>query len=180
MIVDGPYEIRVPAKADHYHLMIGLYQGNPVLLKGLRDKSDRIVLARLDLKRREGKIVAMASQPPKPEDFPPAVAEADFSVRLNPAGTWIDFGPLATDGSVKVHREADRLVVFPYPREKEFRVSLDLKALAPSSDPARVQVHALAAGTQEDLGPAPFQRDGVRLTLPVGARGVGRYAITWK
>ena len=55
---------------------------------------------------------------------------ADFNVRLNPEGTWIKFGKLATDGSVKVNREAERLVLFPYPRDRQFRVQLDLKALA--------------------------------------------------
>lgn len=123
--------------------------------------------------REDRKITA---QPPTPDEFP----EADFSLRLNRPGTWIDFGPLATDGSAKVNREADRLVVFPYPHDKNFRVSLDLQALAPTADPARVVVRALAAGTQEDRGAVPLERDGSRVILAVGTPGVGRYVITWK
>ncbi|NLZ00616.1 MAG: hypothetical protein GXY25_08775, partial [Pirellulaceae bacterium] len=102
-----------------------------------------------------------------------------FTAHLNAAGTWIDFGKVATDGAVKIARERERLVVFPYPREKRFRVSLDLKALAPSADPRHVQVVALAAGTREPLGAAEFAWENGRLVLTVGAPGAGRYVVRW-
>ena len=86
----------------------------------------------------------------------------------------------ATDGSVKINREARRLVVFPYPREKAFRVRLDLKGLCPAAKIEAVQVRALAAGTQQDLGPAEFQWQDGRLVLTLGKPGAGRYAITWE
>ncbi len=106
-------------------------------------------------------------------------AEPDFTARLNPPGTWIDFGKVATDGSVKINRQVGRLVVFPYPREKAFRIVLDVKALCPAAKDARPQVRALAAGTERDLGPAEFQRQDGRLLLTVGKPGAGRYVITW-
>ena len=98
----------------------------------------------------------------------------------NPAGTWIDFGAVATDGAVKVNVETNRLVAFPYPRNKDFRASLDLKALAAAADPARIRVRALAAGTQADLGPVNAQVENGRLMLRLNTAGAGRYVITWK
>jgi hypothetical protein len=178
-IVDGPYEIQVPDAFDTYDLTIGLHKGDRVPLKGIDDSKGRIVIAQLNLARQDGKIAAIQAAKPKP---PVGVRqdEADFTAHLNPSGTWIDFGSVATDGAVKINRQEDRLVLFPYPRDKNFRVSLDLKTLAPSADPARVQVRALAAGTCEDLGPADFQCENGRLTLSLGAPGAGRYLITWK
>ena len=110
----------------------------------------------------------------------PADTGADFTAHLNPADTWIEFGKVATDGSVKIQREPDRLTVFPYPRDKRFRVSLDLQALAPSADPSRLQVQAMAAGTGQPLGAADFVWERGRLVLTVGTPGVGRYLVTWR
>ncbi len=72
------------------------------------------------------------------------------------------------------------LVVFPYPRDKSFQVSLDLQALAPTAAPQHVQVQALAAGTQQPLGPGDFALENARLVLTTGTPGAGRYAVTWK
>ena len=105
--------------------------------------------------------------------------EADFSAHLNRPGTWIDFGPVATDGAVKINRAKDRLVLFPYPRDTPFRVSLDLKTLAPAADTARVKVRALAAGNGRDLGLATFQWDKSRLVITTGLAGAGRYVVQW-
>jgi hypothetical protein len=80
---------------------------------------------------------------------------------------------------VRIDRRPDRLIVFPYPRERQFRVSLDLKALAPSADASRVKIRALAAGDCHDLGPVDFAWQNGRLTFATGAKGVGRYAVTW-
>ena len=108
-----------------------------------------------------------------------SVQKADFSAHTNPSGTWIDFGKLATDGAVKINREARRLVVFPYPRDKEFSLSLDLKSLAPAADPTQITVRALAANTQQDLGPAQFKIEKGRLLMKLGKKNAGRYAISW-
>jgi hypothetical protein len=104
--------------------------------------------------------------------------EADFRARLNPPGTWIDFGKLATDGSVMVRREQDRLVLYPYPRERRFRVSLDVKAFLPNRDVTQLQVRALAANSGRDLGPVAVSRDNGRLVLTVGTPGAGRYVVS--
>ena len=76
-------------------------------------------------------------------------------------------------------REAG-LVLFPYPRDRRFRVSLDLKSLAPAADPATLKIRALEAGDQRDLGEVPFKVDGGRITLETGVPGAGRYVIGWR
>ncbi len=117
----------------------------------------------------------VAASPPARDSL-----EADFRARLNPPGTWIDFGKLATDGSVMIRREPDHLVLYPYPRERRFRVSLDVKNFAPGADLAHLQVRALAAGGGRDLGPVAAAEENGRLVLTVGAPGAGRYVIGWK
>ena len=121
---------------------------------------------------------ARAVTPRSPGKKPPP-GEADFSAHVNPPGTWIDFGGVGTDGAVKINRETRRLVIFPYPRGKEFRASLDLKTLAPAADPARVNVRAMAAGDARDLGQAKFRWEGGRLMLTFGQAGVGRLVVEW-
>ena len=113
---------------------------------------------------------------PGPKNTP---RELNFAARMNPPKTWIDFGLVATDGSVKINRESDRLVMFPYPRERPFGVEIDMKALIPGADLSAVKVHALAAGTCQDLGSVSFQMDGGHLKLVVGLPRAGRYLITW-
>lgn len=178
-IVDGPYELTVPADAPSYDLVIGLHKGERVQLKGPDRDSNRILIARLKLQREDGKVVGITAEKID-RVAATAATEVDFTARLNPPATWVDFGKVATDGSVKVNREANRLVVFPYPREKAFRVVLDLKALCPALDPAACQIRALAAGTQQDLGPVEFQQQGGRLSFTAGKPGAGRYVIALK
>jgi hypothetical protein len=178
-IVDGPYPLAIPAKSASYDLLIGLYKGARVSLVGGQRTGDSVPIARITLRRQGERVVGIEARP-----LVPAADEkedlADFTAHVNPPGTWIDFGPLATDGAAKIERQADRLVVFPYPRDTAFRMSLNLKALAPAADPARVQVHAQAAGTARDLGPAEFRWEHGRLVIPAGKAGVGRFLVTWK
>jgi hypothetical protein len=179
-IVDGPYELTVPGKADEYDLAIGLYKQDRVPLIGFEESPGRILLAHLKLKRHGENVTGVTAVPVTAADRPRPADEADFRAHLNPPGTWVQWEKVGTDGSVKIHRYPDRLVLFPYPREQRFRVSLDLSALAPSADPAQAKVRALAAGSGNDLGPADFTRQGNRLTLTVGAPGAGRYVIDWR
>jgi hypothetical protein len=128
---------------------------------------------------------AVTGVKPTPADRPardpvrPTPGRADFAAHLNSPGTFIDFGLAATDGSVKINREADRLVLFPYPRDKKFRVSLDMARLAPAANPQRVKVHVLAAGNCRDLGPAESRWERGRLTIDMGTAGAGRYVVEW-
>ena len=140
------------------------------------------MLAHLKLDKNGGEITGITAEPATAGLLSHApVAEADFAAHRNPPGTWIDFGPVATDGSVKIVRQKDSLVIFPYPREKSFCVSMSLALLGAGSSAtaSRLEVHALMAGTQEDLGPEPFQVLGGRMVLEVGRPKAGRFVVKW-
>ena len=178
VIVDGPYEISVSDKFDDYDLVAGLYQvkGSVLSLQGAADRHGRIQIAKLRLQKQNGQVTAITAGLAR---RPPPGSEEDFTAHTNPPGTWLDFGKVATDGSLKINRESNRLVIFPYPRDKSFRASLDLKTLAPAARRTKVQVRALAAETQHDLGPADFKLEGGRLRLTFATPGAGRYVVTW-
>ncbi len=178
VIVDGPHEFTIPATASEYELVTGLFLDDRLKLKGSRDEANRIRLARLVLERQNGRITGIKSSPPTAATNATA-GEIDFSARLNPAGTWVDFGSIATDGAVKVNKSRDRLVVYPYPREKQFNVELDLAKLAPTANRKRLTIQALAIGTGEVLQTLKPVWQGKRLGLTVGTARVGRYLITW-
>jgi hypothetical protein len=179
-IVDGPYKFQLPDTMDGGTLVIGLHKGRRVPLQGAQQGDNRIELARCSFVRKQGKIIDVLAE--KVAVTPAATdgLEADFRARLNPPGTWIDFGKVATDGCVMIRREPDRLVLHPYPRERRFHVSLDVKALAPTTDMRHLQVRALAAGGGRDLGPVAAVQENGRLVLTVGMTGVGRLMIEWK
>ena len=114
-----------------------------------------------------------------PANRPPSGSEEDFTAHTNSSGTWLDFGKVATDGSLKINREANRLVIFPYPRNRLFRASLDLKAIAPAAKRKNLKVRALAAETQRDLGSGDLRIEDARLLLNFTTPGAGRYVVTW-
>ncbi|MBN2023261.1 MAG: hypothetical protein JW809_10770 [Pirellulales bacterium] len=177
-IVDGSYTLAWPETLDAATLVVGLYKANAprVPLTGVQQGDDRIAIAQCRAERKDGRIADIQAEVVAASASRDTV-EADFRARINPPDTWIDFGPVATDGSVMVRREGDRLVLYPYPRGRRFRVSLDVKALLPEADPARLVVRVLSVGEGRDLGPVDATADKGRLTLTVGAPGAGRYAI---
>jgi hypothetical protein len=179
-IVDGPYTFQLPDKMDGGTLVIGLHKGRRVPLKGAQQGDNRIELARCSFVRKEGKIIDVRAEKVA---VTPAASDglaADFRARLNPPGTWINFGKVATDGSVMIRRESDGLVLYPYPRERRFRVSLDVKAFIPAADLPHLQVRALAAGGGRDLGPVAAAQENGRLVLTMGMPGAGRFMIECK
>lgn len=178
VIVDGPFEVSVSETFDEYDLVAGLYQptGGILRLQGKADRFGRIQIGTLQVQRQNGQVKAIILGPASRQ--PPGSGE-DFTAHTNPPGTWLDFGKVATDGSLKINREPNRLVIFPYPRDKPFRASLDLKAIAPAARRTKVQVRALAAATQHDLGAVDFKQEGGRLLLNFGTTGAGRYVVTW-
>ena len=180
-IVDGPYTITVPATAgeDTYDLLIGLYTDRRLHLKGRDVGGDRIWLTRLAITRAADGTVATIAETAAPPPADQAVKPADFAAHLNPPGFMVDFGVLATDGSVKVNRASGGLTVFPYPREKPFTVRIDLARAAGAPANAKPVVRAQAAATCADLGPVPAAVEGGRLVFRVGVPGAGRYIVTW-
>ncbi|MBM3476822.1 MAG: hypothetical protein FJX75_26415 [Armatimonadetes bacterium] len=180
-LTDGPYEITVPPDYDTYDLVIGLFKGPRVRLKGIDDGGSRILIGRLMLKRENGKITDITLGDLSADAAKQQASRADFTANLNPPGTWVDFGKVATDGSVKVNLRGDSLTVFPYPRDKAFKVALDTQRILPrvKIDLGKITVHALAAGTQTDMGAVPSQIEKGRVVFEVGTAGAGRYVVTW-
>jgi hypothetical protein len=180
-IVDGPYEITVSPDYDTYDIVIGLHEGGRVSLKGPDAGGARVLIGRLAVKRDGDRITDVALGDISADVQQLEARRADFTANLNPAGTWIDFGKVATDGSVKINRSPEGLTVFPYPRAKRFRVALDVRRIAGDAaiDPAKVTVRALAAGTREDLGLVATRVENGRVAFEVGLGGAGRYVLEW-
>ncbi len=183
-IVDGPYEIQVKTDTfDTFDIVIGLFnESGRLALRGREAGGTRILLGRLELRREDGEVTDIRLVPP--EQLPDAVEvkQADFTAHLNPAGTSVDFGKITTDGSVKVEKSEGKLVVFPYPRDREFSVRLDVAQIVPGArvEPAEVSVRALAALTQEDMGAVEAQVEGGVVSFKVGKTGAGRYVVEWE
>jgi len=176
VIVDGPYTIDLPRNHDTLKLLIGLYGGPRLPLKGYDDGGSRILLGTLHL-TYEGETIAevAVTPPPAPND----ADEADFAAHLNPAGTWLDFGPVATNGSVKIERHGNSLLVIPYPRGQAFDLELELGKLSPGAAVATAKVVALAVGTRAVIGPVKSEVRGSRLRFSTATEGAGCYEITW-
>ena len=180
LIVDGPHELVVTGKHDHYDLAVGLYGEERIKLTGVRDGANRILVAKLKLERQEGRISnIIAAKVEPPERSKSGSSSVDFTAHVNPPGTLVDFGKVATDGSFKLEIEPERLVLFPYPRDERFQVSLDLAALAPHADRQDVELIALAAGTQKPLGAVEFRWEDSRLVFMVGMPDAGRFLVMW-
>jgi hypothetical protein len=182
VIVDGPHDISLPEdEFQHYDVVTGLFGKERAPLKGIDLGGRRFLLGRLAVTRSGDQIsdVTFLSVDQIPGSALPD--EADFTAHMNPPGTWVDFGSVATNGSVKINKGPRRLEVFPYPRGTAFDVAIDLKALG-QTDPAdtqKISLHALAILTQEDLGEVPHTFKEGRCHFRMDVPDAGRYVITW-
>ena len=70
--------------------------------------------------------------------------------------------------------------LIPYPRTEPVSVKLDLTAIAGVSADAKVEVRALAAMSQADLGPVPCQMQQGKLQITLNNPKAGRYVVTWR
>jgi hypothetical protein len=173
VIVDGPHVVEFPTTYDDYEIVIGVYGGKGRLqMKGTDREGRRYLIGVVSFADDQGQTGDLADARAKYET---ETEQADFDRHMNQPGTWIDFGPLATDGSVKVNRDKDQLTVFPYPRDRRFTVELDARALGLIGMPTKVQ--ALEAGNDDVLADIPFERRGDRIRFTVGAKGAGRYLV---
>ena len=179
-VLDGPYTISVPTERfDTYDLVIGLHKGGRLAIQGPSSDGSRILLGRLQLHREAGNVKNITMTDCTAEAKRSTVTQANFKSHLNPVGTWVDFGKVATDGSVKIQKGKDTLTVFPYPRDVPFHLRLNIKALAPNATADRIEVRALAAGTQKDMGKINHELKEGYLTLTLGLKGAGRYVIAY-
>jgi hypothetical protein len=182
-IVDGPYEAVIPNEPiTEYNITIGLHKdGERVPLKGVAAAGSRILIGKLLVERNGDAVTNVRLGDVAVDAGESEGIKADFDAHRNPPDTWIDFGTIATEGSVKVNKGDRELLLFPYPREKAFAVAVDLATMLPGApETARgVRVTALASQTQEELGSVPYDvRDG-RIVFTVGRRGAGQYRIRW-
>ncbi|MBI2421914.1 MAG: hypothetical protein HYV27_03710 [Candidatus Hydrogenedentes bacterium] len=180
-IMDGPYDITVPdGPITEYTIAIGLHQGGRRLpMKGKLSASNSVLLGKLLVTRENGAVTGARFEPIAPDQVGDYVAPADFDAHMNPPGTLIDFGPIATDGSVKVNRGEGALEVFPYPRDTAFAVTLDLPRIVAGAAAKNARVTALAARTQAPMGEIAFTTEDGRITFNTGHKGAGRYRVTW-
>ena len=176
--VTGPFTLTVPKGYDYHDITFGLLDaaGNRLRLRGRLYNNLRYHIGRINVKRdQDGNITDVSFQPvselpEKPEEQP-----LDFNVRMTPKGHVIDFGPVATDGSVKINRSAESLTIFPYPREKEMTVKINLKRFPLPQRPRKLV--AKAPLTQETIGDVPFTIDGDWLVFKTTVRNAGRYVL---
>ncbi len=181
IITDGPYEIAIPqGNGQSFEVLIGLFNGGRLPLKGIEDSRGRYLIAALDVQQENGVIknVTLGDLEKARQRY--SAGKADFEAHVNPPGTWLDFGNLATDGSVKINKEPNRLTVFPYPRDREFGVELDLASFAAGAGVENLRVTALAAGSQDDMGPVAHELQGSRVEFRTGLKGCGRYVVEWQ
>jgi hypothetical protein len=162
-VEDGPRVITVP---DHvpdgsYSITVGLWHDSGRLrLEGFDDGEDRIVLGTLEV-RNKGITLSF-----KPETRESENLDQLYREHVNVNRQRVDFGPLATDGSVLMEREKDGAwLLTPFPREEKFTVALKGKT-----------VEALDAGLKPK-GPVKTKRAGSRIEFEVGAPGVAHYRV---
>ena len=173
VIVDGPHVVEVPAGFDQFELVIGLYgHKGRMQMKGTDHDGRRYLIGVIQLDGDHGKLGDLGAASAKYET---KARQVDFTRNLNQPGTWVDFGALATDGSVKVNRGEQQLVVHPYPRNRRFAVELDPKALGLAKAPTKIQ--ALKALSDDILQDIPFTHRGQRIRFTVGQKGAGRYVV---
>lgn len=173
VIVDGPHTVTVSPEYDTYDITIGLHDGRRLPLVGPRATLDRILLGRLAV-TRDGEQVTRVRLVELSDEERAAPEGPDFGERVNPAGTRVEVERLRTDGAARVVWGRRQATVWPYPRDTEFSVSLELGAAA-----RRARVRALSAGEQADLGAVEASAADGWLTFRAGRTGAGRYVVTW-
>ena len=80
-----------------------------------------------------------------------------------------------TDGSVKINRSDDSLIIFPYPRDVDMTVKINLKRFALPQRPRKLIVKAVL--TQETIGDVPFTLDGDWLVFKTTTHNAGQYIL---
>ena len=133
----------------------------------------------MHIQRENGAIAGVLLDDLQRERASYLAGKADFNAHMNAPGTWLDFGKLATDGSVKINKEEKRLTVFPYPRDRAFTLEIDLASFGAEAGANDVRVTAQKAGSQESMGPVPVERQGSRIKFQTGLIGCGRYIVEW-
>ncbi len=180
--LDGPYDLTLPENPlPEYRIVIGLYKDGTIPLQGPAISANRILIGKLAVESANGVVTAIRLGDIATDVSAIAEKQEDFAAHLNPEGAWVDFGSIATNGSVKINKGDRQLDIFPYPRNKSFTVSLDLARILPQTTIPieNVHINALAARSLQPLGPVEFEiRDG-RVVFQTAPIDVGRYRVQW-
>ena len=173
VLLDGPHVVELPDHVDRYEILVGLYsRKGRARLKGIDREGRRYLIGAFTLK---GDTLVQEDPATLAARYKKEVHRVDFHRNMNAAGTWVDVGEVATDGSVKITRGNKRLVVYPYPRDRRFAVEVDPRRFGLPDDNVRVQ--ALKACSDEVLTAVDVRRAGKRIRFEVGHQGAGRYLI---
>ena len=180
VLADGPHVVTVPDKCTQreLHILVGLHKAGRVGLSGVSAGSSRIAIGRLLLTREGGRITNIALADVDDLRGEQEAKQKRFIDRMNRAGTRIDFGPAATDGSFKLAAKPRRLELLPFPRDRKFRVELDLREVLSGAMPAQVALRGF------DIEGREVRRERLavaagRLALTVGDPGAVRYAVSY-
>ncbi len=178
--VTGPFTLNLPKNHDYHDITIGLFDAtNRKLLRGSHFDNLRYHIGRIVVNRdKDGNIVGISTLEPDQVKIDSKQKLLDFSERVTPSGTMVDFGKVATNGAVKIQKSNDgQLVIFTYPRKADITVKLNLKAWKLDGSQTLV---AKAPVTQNDLGAVNFTIKGGWLTFSTGSLNSGRFILKSK
>jgi hypothetical protein len=161
-VLDGPYTVRIPdgVKDGDYVWSIGLYepQGGRVSLDGVDDGRGRIILGQIHV-RDNGSAISLS-----PQSRGEAGSGAVYLKHVNTRGKVVNFGTVATDGSVLLRREGAEWVLRTWPRDRKFQVSLDSRRFG---SPASVR---------SSHGVIRVSKHGARWSLPLDGSSEYRWS----
>ncbi|NOZ21008.1 MAG: hypothetical protein GXP25_07955 [Planctomycetes bacterium] len=178
ILADGPYTVEIPEDCplDSFDILIGLHKGGRVNLAGVSAGGGRIAIGRLAVTRKDGKVTNIKLVGIDDLKKEQNEKRKRFTDRLNVAGRKIDFGSVATDGSFKVLVREDGLELLPFPRDRKFRIELDLRPLLPKQPIAKAKITAVDAKGKA-IGNVASKLANGRLTFDAGTKGAARYQI---
>jgi len=174
-ILDGPYEIAVPASAPgtSFKFTTGLFAPGRARLPllGHLDGTGRVILGTINVSG-DGQVTFQADTT---GDDQMQSEDAPYTDRMNPGRRVVDFGFAATSGAVRVNRLGRAVEMTPVPRGAEFEVSLPMERWGLSSAKT-CTVRALDADGKE-LGRSECVSRAGRLTIRVGRERAARYLV---
>jgi hypothetical protein len=170
--LDGPHRVTVPDDVPPgvYEITVGILSGGArQILRGPTLGNLRYVVGAVEVGEDGTVRVAREGGPPGWED-----PFAQYSERFNADGRSIDFGPLVTNGAVRVIDEGDSLRVYPLPQGLEFDLRLRPAEMGIAGDV--LTVSALGPDGGEIASGTVELQEGL-LPIPLGAPGVCSYRV---
>ena len=181
VLTDGPYTIEIPAGAGakEFDILVGLHKGGRVKLVGVEAGSARINIGRLVVKRKNGAVAGVAAEGVSDLAEQQTQSRRQFTDRMNTAGKAVDFGPATTNGSFALRKRRDRLELLPFPRDKKFRIELDLQQILGTKEIPKVHIEAEDAKGNRVARVSSEIRDA-KLVFLAGVPGAAKYVIRYR